>query len=238
MSHDDGPRSAPDPNSRGPVHDARPPARFSTFVDARFDEQARRRHASDAVLAVNQDRAAVVGQHRRRGCDEIDGQQPRLWNVTELFVLAGRAHVEREGAAAVKQRAAPRRGQSCGCRRTSCRGPKSWLRRRRRFSRRRDERGHARKAGGVVGAARALVARHQWIRAQRPRAIDLAVRAVRGDQLVGRHAFLHPLFERADRVELVRPGPAGAVPHAGRHEEPRRNRASPAARPSSSTTPS
>jgi len=56
-------------------------------------------------------------------------------------------------------------------------------------------------------------------RAQRARAVNLAVRAVRRDNAPGRLALLDPLLERHHHVEGVRPLATTAVSHAGHHEQ-------------------
>jgi hypothetical protein len=60
-----------------------------------------------------------------------------------------------------------------------------------------------------------VYARHRRIRAERPRAIDLAGGAVRRDHLVRRDAFLDPVLERRQHVEGVRPGPPEQWPMPG-----------------------
>src|SRR4030095_7059183 len=79
--------------------------------------------------------------------------------------------------------------------------------------------GHAHKVCRVVRASGPLPSRDLWIRTQRSRAIDHAIRAMRRDDLAWRDAFLHPLFERAERGVGVRPRPSAAMPHAWRQEE-------------------
>src|SRR3954471_19505406 len=79
--------------------------------------------------------------------------------------------------------------------------------------------GDACEAGGLVDAAGASVAGDLRIGAERPRAIDLAVGAVRGNQFVRGGPFLNPLLERADGIELVGPRAAAAVAHPWRGEQ-------------------
>src|SRR5258705_4133411 len=73
---------------------------------------------------------------------------------------------------------------------------------------------------GVVDAARSLVARDLWIRAERTAAIDLAGGRVRRQDRGGRLALLAPLLERRQRVEDVGALAAAAVSHARRVEQP------------------
>jgi hypothetical protein len=46
------------------------------------------------MLADDQDRPAIVRDHRGRDGQELHGQEQRAGNVAELLVLAGRANVE------------------------------------------------------------------------------------------------------------------------------------------------
>src|SRR5712691_5224488 len=71
----------------------------------------------------------------------------------------------------------------------------------------------ANKIRGLVGAAAALITGDLRVRAQRTRAIDRAVANPRCDDLLGRLALLHPMFERLHRVKSVRPIAAAAMPH-------------------------
>src|SRR6185369_2501766 len=79
--------------------------------------------------------------------------------------------------------------------------------------------GHAHEVRRVIRAAGSLPSRDLRIRAQRSRAIDDAIRAMRRDDLARHDAFLHPLFKRAQRVVAVRTWTSAAMAHAGRHEE-------------------
>lgn len=65
--------------------------------------------------------------------------------------------------------------------------------------------------GGLVAAARALVAGELRVGTERPRPVDLPIGAVRRDQLVRRLPVFHPLLDGADGVKLVRPRAAAAV---------------------------
>src|SRR6185436_527247 len=56
-------------------------------------------------------------------------------------------------------------------------------------------------------------------RTERPCPIDATGGGVRRNDPIRRLPLLHPLLERRDRVERVRPLAAAAVPHAGRHEQ-------------------
>src|SRR2546422_7079389 len=71
----------------------------------------------------------------------------------------------------------------------------------------------------VVRVARSFICRNLGIRAERPRAIGLAVRHVRRDDLFGSFSFFHPLLERADRVETAGSVPSRAMIHARHHEQ-------------------
>src|SRR5689334_858674 len=75
------------------------------------------------------------------------------------------------------------------------------------------------KVSRLVDAARTFIRGDLRIRAQRPRTIDRTALRARGDDQIGRLALLHPLLERANLVEVVRPFAAAAVRHAGCHEE-------------------
>jgi RNA polymerase sigma-70 factor (ECF subfamily) len=82
---------------------------------------------------------------------------------------------------------------------------------------------HRVEVGRVVRVARAVVARDERIRIDRPRARDLAVRRRRRDHLARRRALLDPAEERREQVERVRPAgvAARAVEHAREHEQAR-----------------
>src|SRR5688572_3888055 len=66
---------------------------------------------------------------------------------------------------------------------------------------------------GLVNAARALVARHLRIGAERPRTRDSSVHNLRRQNLVRRLRVLAPLLERGNGIELVRTVPAAAMSH-------------------------
>src|SRR3989475_13096809 len=80
---------------------------------------------------------------------------------------------------------------------------------------------HAREVGGIVRAAGPFPFRDLRIRTERARAIHDAAGARRREDRVGFRAFVDPLIERAQRVELIGRGAAGAVAHPRYHEEAR-----------------
>src|SRR5262249_32773511 len=69
---------------------------------------------------------------------------------------------------------------------------------------------------GLVDAASALVLRDLRIRAERPRAVHLAVGRMGRQDGGGGFPLLAPLLERCQHVEYVRSLTASAMPHAGR----------------------
>src|SRR5207247_2343643 len=69
--------------------------------------------------------------------------------------------------------------------------------------------------GGLVRAAGSLPSGDLRIWTERTSPVDNGSDAMRRNNLCGRHAFLHPLLEWADRVERVRPGAATTMAHAG-----------------------
>src|ERR1019366_10793877 len=71
----------------------------------------------------------------------------------------------------------------------------------------------------VIGAPAAFVLGFLRVGVQRARAVTEAVGGVTGNDHVWSFVLLHPLFERAERVEARRPRPAGAVLHARHHEQ-------------------
>src|SRR5712691_12826953 len=77
----------------------------------------------------------------------------------------------------------------------------------------------ANEVGGFVRAARACEDGSLRIRAQRPRALDLAAGHTRRNDPIGRLALLDPLLERGDRIERVGAFTAAAMAHAGDHEQ-------------------
>ena len=50
--------------------------------------------AADAVFAVDEPRTAVVGQHRRSGGDDVDGEKTRAREVSQARVFVGRPDVD------------------------------------------------------------------------------------------------------------------------------------------------
>src|ERR1039458_8180502 len=64
---------------------------------------------------------------------------------------------------------------------------------------------HASETGRLVDAARPVLLRHLWIDAQRPRSYHFAAGHLGRPQRIRRRAVLHPLAQRARRIEHVRP---------------------------------
>src|SRR5580658_8077766 len=71
----------------------------------------------------------------------------------------------------------------------------------------------------LVRTARTLPLRFIRVSAQRTRAIYGSVGEVRRDDLFRRGALLHPLIQRAQHVETGGARTAGAMLHAGNHEQ-------------------
>src|SRR5687768_3608458 len=71
----------------------------------------------------------------------------------------------------------------------------------------------------VLAAGRAYVDRALRERADAALVVHHAVGPVLRDQIVGRHALLHPRHQRLERVGLIAAGAAAAVAHAGEQEE-------------------
>ena len=80
------------------------------------------------------------------------------------------------------------------------------------------------KLAAIVDVAASRVARDLRVRAERTRAIHLAVDGVRGDDTRRRDAALHPILQRREHVERVRAGPAAAVVHSGHEVRPQERR--------------